>query len=522
MVMILARHPVALRAWSPSSGVRERALVLQRSMTETLPRLWADLTDPASRAALGELPPHAEGSTDRLLFQPVHRALNLLVVDAYCQVDGEPRLDPRKIRAGGVVIRRLRRDGTQERWVVEDGIVRGWKPLSDLDEDPDPELRASRSVGHPALSARLRALRLAAPTARHAEATSPAFAAPPEVCEAVGRTLVYGILPTASSEVSEDPVPVAVSPDDTATMLSTWLKAGPPRAIPWSGRTIDVTDTLDPKNIETWDANTGKDAYLQALTQARDVLGLFDTDARGAGPRSILRQELTRLQVGRRQGNTVSYSSLLQHIDQASRALVRAETAGNGFLSVTQPHIWPAIDAATAGRIADATRSLLEARAELVPPEGRFEREGARYVARPFVRVIAEHEDCPPRLVWGPESEPFRIAPWYASRDGATPARIPLPELDRDALKKIVPNVAFMVPGSLKAFLTKNDPKKILEGNAEDGGSLGIQFICAFNIPIITLCAFILLWILITLLNIVFWWLPFIIVCLPFPKRSDG
>jgi hypothetical protein len=41
---------------------------------------------------------------------------------------------------------------------------------------------------------------------------------------------------------------------------------------------------------------------------------------------------------------------------------------------------------------------------------------------------------------------------------------------------------------------------------------------CTFSIPIITLCAFILLLVLVIVLNIVFWWIPFFKICLPVPQ----
>ena len=50
-----------------------------------------------------------------------------------------------------------------------------------------------------------------------------------------------------------------------------------------------------------------------------------------------------------------------------------------------------------------------------------------------------------------------------------------------------------------------------------DGGdSLGM--ICSLSIPIITICALILLMIIVILLDIIFRWLPFFIFCFPLPK----
>jgi hypothetical protein len=38
---------------------------------------------------------------------------------------------------------------------------------------------------------------------------------------------------------------------------------------------------------------------------------------------------------------------------------------------------------------------------------------------------------------------------------------------------------------------------------------------CSFSIPIISICALIVLSIFIGLLNIVFWWMPFLKICFP-------
>ncbi len=48
-------------------------------------------------------------------------------------------------------------------------------------------------------------------------------------------------------------------------------------------------------------------------------------------------------------------------------------------------------------------------------------------------------------------------------------------------------------------------------------GGIQLNWICGFSIPLITICAFFVLNIFLTLLNIVFFWLPFIKICIPFP-----
>ena len=50
----------------------------------------------------------------------------------------------------------------------------------------------------------------------------------------------------------------------------------------------------------------------------------------------------------------------------------------------------------------------------------------------------------------------------------------------------------------------------------DTGASLGM--ICSLSIPIITICALILLIIMVSLLDIIFRWLPYFIFCFPLPK----
>ena len=135
---------------------------------------------------------------------------------------------------------------------------------------------------------------------------------------------------------------------------------------------------------------------------------------------------------------------------------------------------------------------------------------------RCFIRIKPEHKGCPSRLVWSPYSKEFTIAPWYESA-GAPPAIIPLPDLFyRNTLKALRPNVAFVLPPKL-AGLLKSDPKKLRDG---EGGGIDIMWICSFSIPIITICAFIVLNIFLQIFAIIFFWLPFLKICIPFPKKK--
>ena len=52
---------------------------------------------------------------------------------------------------------------------------------------------------------------------------------------------------------------------------------------------------------------------------------------------------------------------------------------------------------------------------------------------------------------------------------------------------------------------------------AQGNPSLQLGMICSLSIPIITICALILLIIIVNLLDIIFRWMPYFIMCFPLP-----
>jgi hypothetical protein len=158
---------------------------------------------------------------------------------------------------------------------------------------------------------------------------------------------------------------------------------------------------------------------------------------------------------------------------------------------------------------------------ELLPGQGRFEMPKARYEVHAFIRVRRD-DGCPPLLLWTPKpSQPFEIAAWYESGK-LPPIQVALPPLTQGNLGSFRPNVAFSVPKNIFNLLSSNKPQDFLEGKAKAGSDSGPDWICGFNIPIITLCAFIVLNIFLSLLNIVFWWIALIKICIPVPRRWNA
>ena len=92
-----------------------------------------------------------------------------------------------------------------------------------------------------------------------------------------------------------------------------------------------------------------------------------------------------------------------------------------------------------------------------------------------------------------------------------------MPALSLDAIKSLKPNISVKVPPELQQHLNRINMPDLLEGKHTKTG-IDFGMLCGFSIPIITICAFIILQIFLQLLNIIFFWLPYVRICIPFPK----
>lgn len=144
------------------------------------------------------------------------------------------------------------------------------------------------------------------------------------------------------------------------------------------------------------------------------------------------------------------------------------------------------------------------------------------------LRCVYKRPGCgplePPSDVVSRASRQFAIAPFFDFDAPARPVRITLPvDTSIAGLRKFDKNVAFMISDKLREQMSSiTDLKKALDGNLASGQSFDLGVICSFSIPIITICAFVLLLIFVVVLNIVFWWMPFFRICLPIGLKAKG
>ena len=534
-------HGVLLRGASFLAGGRLDAgapAILQRTDDDPVGVLLERL---ASENGRGELAGSLAGDRDQDgnldLYQPVHRTWHLALLEIACEAPGLPRLDPQRIESAGLVIRRLGPNGILEGWRRAGRKLRGWLPFGPGEDrlDPDPkQRRAALRSGHPEID-RLLALRgPLGSTEPLEEAVSPLFPAPPEVCKAAGKTLLYGLVPLTSAERSEIPAMSATLADledqEFARMaqeqIPLLLKSDKAQTYSWNRRGLKPGSRAGVDGLATDFEHL--DATLQYLHLQIDA---FDGGPAGRRVLDILDEVPLKI------GNTVRKAGKL--LAEAAEVLLFQMP---GAKEVQMPDVWPLIPKSVQTRLAEAATAAMRDRlAALSSGEGRFDPPGRRYVLEAFARVRSHHPECPSKLVWSTRrSVPFRIVPWYEA-GALPPTQVALPDFtDRRSLRKLKPNVAFILPKKLKDIVDGNSGlddliKGKLKGGAgapggsDDsgdsdgsggGGGFKLAWICGFNIPLITLCAFFVLSIFLSLLNIIFWWLPFIKICIPFPRKK--
>jgi hypothetical protein len=505
------QHDVLLRGPFASPGGAPGPVIVARSDEDFLPALLAELGELDAATVLERDRVKPRGSTDELrLFQPVHRVFNIAVLEASCTTFMEPRLDPRRIVSSGLVVRRVCvKDGQLERDAQGRYVCEGWRsrgkhvagwvrfPYGNVAADADP-LPEQRTV--PRVTGALELDQKLAPRAiAYTEHTSGLFVAPPAVHAHTKRTLFYGVVPVTSNSRAPRPDPLeSRRPEDLEAFrghLSFLLKAGDERTVAWR-----QTLTLVPPRGEPLSSLP----FVLLVKQLGQEMRAFDDTIEAKAIRAQLDKILVTLADG-------SVRPAGDYLLAASRVLLEGKRSSKPLFA---PMRWSAISSALAADIEHALLASVDASlSKLVAAPGRFDEEGRHYVVRAFVR-LKTHPGCPPKLVWSELSAPFQILPWYA-RSPVPATQIKLPDVS-EAIKAS-PGVAFAVPRKLFNLL-RGDPQELLKGNGSEDG-FELDWVCGFSIPIITICAFILLNIILVIMHLIFWWLPFVKVCFPLPRK---
>jgi len=513
----MVEHVAVIRGVGLEGRLQTRPALVSMHDTDFPERFFGDLGRAAQdRVSSAEATGRSRDGTIHLL-QPVQRRIQVAMINLACEAVGYPRLDPQRIVGAGLVVRRVavdpaarihRHDLTPEAWMKNADGNFGWVRLKNSEEtlDPDPAQRPALFSGQAELDRMLSA---------HlgqkwlTESFTPAFVAPPEIGERTQKTIVFGVIPTASSEVaSQPPPPPDYSDGSLKQQIPPLLLAGDHR-VPYADNMV----TYQYMSTDYCNKNGASDflIFVNLLQVVAVELGAFDNTTGG----SQLLQALNQRHVTFADGKKTRIGDFLA---QAKKDLL--DYAGTGTVPCLQmPTLWESFTSDDEASVLGAAQQCLQERsATLAAPEGRYQDHTRLYRLRVFVRVQCE-AGCPPKTMWSEYSDLFEIAPWYEAAGPVGPP-VPLPRPTMEFLKAAKPNVSFVVPDSLMNAIQASTPT-----TPSAGSGIGLSWLCGFNIPIITICAFFVLNIFLSLLNIVFFWLPFVKICIPIPSaavRSAG
>lgn len=155
------------------------------------------------------------------------------------------------------------------------------------------------------------------------------------------------------------------------------------------------------------------------------------------------------------------------------------------------------------------------------------------------MRCVYVRCDCGPQnvAVLSTSSQRFQMANFFDSDAPARPIRITLPlDTTPAGMRKHSKNTAFMISDVLCGQIQRAKGLGLVDlvlsvlpwpfhkdldvggmGPCKSSPEVNIGMICSLSIPIITICALILLIIIVSLLDFIFKWMPWFIACFPIP-----
>ncbi|HJV27956.1 MAG TPA: hypothetical protein VJ673_19910 [Aromatoleum sp.] len=450
---------------------------------------------------------------------PMHRSFYMLCCEVQCAAPGAPAFDPKKVLSAGLVVRRVPADGTPQRWMIADGQPLGWRDGEIPEHDPD-EVR------------RLVARRL----------LPPRFPEPPYSGEEIAplrpllvrrrdalgiernHTLLWGYLPLGGSarEVASGPLPQA-----NGTEVPDF---GLEHAWPLGSRGAKAWGEADGLIVADGVATAGLVELLQTL------VAQFRIDDANDGDNAGLRNLLGALRFHTLEWRVVDDKLLpqlvqvdgeivLEWIERSAPALVELfarivrREAVAGAVALPDGRGGTRTDRLfiTEQQAADL-RSLVALRTgraqvrfdDGLPLPRYGQTDGDRFVAVPFVRW--EDECGCEQVAWGPASRVFRVASPF-DPEAQRPTTVVLPSLD-DFKRGLPRGVAMLAPKSLADVLRKISPGIDMKGDGP-GNRSGACWSFSFSLPAITLCAMLMLMVVINMLNLFLGWLPWVFLALP-------
>ncbi|RKH09089.1 hypothetical protein D7V97_17670 [Corallococcus sp. CA053C] len=441
--------------------------------------------------------PADPASTPLKLYQPAHGRFYLVAASLVCRLPGLPDhvVDPTRGEKAGFVMRRRGAGNTEEAWVV----------------DPT-DAKKQRRVWAP-LSAAQSALLASG------EELLPLFPVNFTV-DGKRRRMAVGLVPTSSQATFEAAGSFqAADPQEALKSEAEQQVTGPYEQLKLWKPLPGGTPQADIDDQEAKQQEVSRYLLLDFASFLSTRLPAFWDALPGnttpPGPTGDLYTLLQGPPVD--SGTATTWRQALLFAWEHRGQLAAGETAGIAYNLRTSPLAPELLRAALMKAAVTGTYTLPS---EPVPV-GKLQDPGeTHYVLRCVYLRPGCGPLCPP-VVSAPTAD-FRLAPFFDPDAPGRPVRIVLPvDTSIRGLRKFKKNVGFALSSGLRKQMSRvGDLKKTMDGELDAGTSFNLGELCMFSIPIITLCAFMVLMIFLSLLNIIFWWMPFLKICLP--KAKEG
>jgi hypothetical protein len=215
----------------------------------------------------------------------------------------------------------------------------------------------------------------------------------------------------------------------------------------------------------------------------------------------------------------------------SERLRLMGDAAGESSLNLnlTKPGLAPdALETAVKNALPDAAKppagTAVSVQGDVAAEPPDVPKLDSRAVSQYVLRCVYRRPECGalcPDVVSAP-SDKFRIASFFDLDAPARSITISMPvDTSIKDLRKLRKNVSFLLSNELRQQMNRvTNMKDALDGKFADGKSVDLGLICSFSIPIISICALIVLMIFISLLNLVFWWMPFLRICFPIGLKA--
>lgn len=557
MEIHLAKHHHNFRLLPPFFQEKQQATLLRYLDADFIPRFMQDIekkrfTQPQFGKWQRE-EKHSNHDDAPVLRLPTHRTFHLVCCEAVCDTIGQPAVDPARIESAGFVIRRV---GGQEEeaWKVEEGEPLGWSPAPQELRDPDLDRRLC-SKGY------------LCPRPNQAtysgELTHPLHILTTTDENNKYRTLLYGYVPlggfyyerkpeslfskSSSREAEEFDAksllwPFGYSEDSHEAGKHIWSpKHGEviTRGVP-SKAMFELLKRLvyryhlgeagrkENKGLETLCNDFWfYDETLLPKDSLRLLYGASGTGKFKNSRRFSLRKYFEDCFHTKTDNPLVEWLVEQQNkIDDAggiqSFSSFSPMPLGSGKGNLTYSLTLTEGDAEEIRHmLGQRYRSQTLETAQEIPLPKFDQGSEDRYQLVPFIRI--KNDEGKVQIYWGntqSRSIPFRVAAPF-DPEASRPSLIPMPSL-ADLKRGLAKGASMITPGDTYDFIAG---LKLKKGASEDliakDTKTGIQWICSFSLPVITLVAMILLMIMISLLNIIFFWMPWVRICFPFPKNKQ-